>query len=80
VRTIADSLGILAWTVRSALLEKIGCKNVLRRWIPHRLTGELRVKRVKLAGQLLRALESQQRPGFHNIVADNESWFLQHYD
>jgi hypothetical protein len=29
---------------------------------------------------LLRVLESQQRVGFRDIVTNDESWFLQHYD
>jgi hypothetical protein len=79
-RTISDSLGIPASTVYSHLVERIGFKNYLLRWIPHMLTADVRQKRVELSKQLFPVLESQQRVGFHDIVTSDESWFLQHYD
>jgi hypothetical protein len=80
VRTIGDSLGIPASTVDSHLVERIGFKNYILRWVPHMLTVELREKRVQLSTQLLQLLESQQRIGFRDIVTGDESWILQHYD
>jgi hypothetical protein len=51
VRTIAGSLNIPASIISIHLVEKIGLKNLLLRWVPHALTSELRQKRVELAGQ-----------------------------
>jgi hypothetical protein len=49
VPTIGDSLGIPASTVYSHLVERIGFKNYILRWVPHMWTGELREKRVQLS-------------------------------
>jgi hypothetical protein len=49
VRTIADSLDIPASTVYFHLVEKIGFKNYLLRWVSHLLTDEPALKRVELA-------------------------------
>jgi hypothetical protein len=80
VRTIADSLGIPVSTVYLHVVEKIGFKNYFLRWVPHMLTEELRQKRVELSRQLLELLESQRGIKFHDIVTEDESWFLQHYE
>jgi hypothetical protein len=80
VRTIDDSRGMPASIVYSHLVERIGFKNYLLRWVPHMLTMELRQKRVQLSTELLEVLENQQRISFRDIVTGDESWFLQHYD
>jgi hypothetical protein len=67
VRAIADSLEIPASIIY--LVEKIGLKIFLLRWVPHALTSELRQKSVELSSQLLQVLESRQRVGFRDIVA-----------
>jgi hypothetical protein len=59
VRTIADSLGILASTGYLPLVEKIGFKNYLLYRVPHILTPEPRRKRVELAGELLALFKRQ---------------------
>jgi chorismate mutase len=59
VQTIAESPEILGSTIYSHLVEKIGFKPFLLRWVPHRLTSKLQQKRVELSSQLLRVLESQ---------------------
>jgi DNA-binding transcriptional MerR regulator len=80
VRTIADSLKIPASRLYCHLVERIGFKNFLVRWVPHTLASELRQKRVELSSQLVRVLENHQRVGFCDIVTGDESWFLRHYD
>jgi hypothetical protein len=50
VQTIANSLGIPAWTIYSHLAEKTGFRVFLLHWVPHILTEELRQKPVELAG------------------------------
>jgi hypothetical protein len=80
LRAIADSLNFPASTVYSHLVEKTGPKDFLLRWVPHMLTGELRQKRVELAGQFLRVLEGQQKVGFYDIVIGDDSWFMRHSD
>jgi hypothetical protein len=57
MRTIADSLSIPALMIYLHLVEKIGLKTLLLRWVPHTLTGELRQKQVEPVGQLLRVLK-----------------------
>jgi hypothetical protein len=44
------------------------------------LTDELPLKRVEIARQLLELLEDQRIVGFSDIVTEDESRFLQHYD
>jgi hypothetical protein len=73
------SLEILISTIYSHLIGKIGLKNLLLHWVPHKLTSELLQKRIQLSSQLLRVFESQQRIRFRDIVTGDESWFLQHY-
>jgi hypothetical protein len=80
VRTIADSLEIPASTVYFHLVEKIGLKNLLLRWVSHMSTSKLRQKRIELSSQLPRMLESQQTVGFRHVVTGDESWVLQHYN
>jgi hypothetical protein len=80
VRTIPESLEITASIIYRHSVKKICLKIVLLRWVPHALAAELRQKRVEFSSQLLRALESQQRVGFRDIVTSEESWCLQHYD
>ena len=41
----------------------------------HKLTDEIREKRVKEAKQLLSMLESAHRSNHTNIITDDESWF-----
>jgi hypothetical protein len=80
VRTVADPVNSPASTIYSLWVEKTGLTIFLIRWVPHTLTGEMRQKRVELAGELLRVLEGQQRVGFRNIVTRDEWWFVQSYD
>ena len=80
VRTIGESLGIAPSTVYSRLVETLGFKNYILRWVPHILTAELRQKRVEFARQLLEVLESQRVVGFAHLVTGDESWFLRHYE
>jgi hypothetical protein len=75
VPTIAEYLDIPASTIHSHLVEKIGLKKFLLRWVPHTLTSQLRQKRVELSSQLLQVLESQQRVSFRDIVTGDESCF-----
>jgi hypothetical protein len=75
---IVESPVIPVWTIYFHLVEKTGLKIFFVG--PHTLTSELRQTRVGLSNQLLRVLESQQRVGSCDIVIDEESWFLQHYD
>jgi hypothetical protein len=73
MRTIAESLKIHASTIYLHLIEKIGLKIGLLRWVPHTLTNELRQKRVERSSQLLHMLESQQRVRFRHIATGDES-------
>jgi hypothetical protein len=73
VRTIAGFLNIPLSTIYSHLVEKIGLKNFLLCWVPHTPAGQLRQKRVKLAGQILQVLEGQQRVGFCDIATGDEA-------
>jgi hypothetical protein len=79
IRVIAEALAVSASTVYSHLIERIGFKNDLLRWIPHVLTDDPRQRRVDLSRELLQLLRSQQRVGLHDMVTEDESWFLQHY-
>jgi hypothetical protein len=55
-------------------VEKIGFKILFILSVPHRVTSELRPRRIELAGYLLRVLDKQQRAGFSDIVTGDESW------
>jgi hypothetical protein len=54
-------MAIPASTVDWHLVDEIGFKNSLLRWVPHMLPEELRQKRIELKGQLLEHLESERR-------------------
>jgi hypothetical protein len=62
------------------MVEKIGFKIFLLRWIPHELIDELRKQRDELAQQLLRVLKSQQRINFRDIATGDMSRCLQHFN
>jgi hypothetical protein len=49
MRAIAESPAIPVWPIYFHFVEKISLKIFLLRWIPHKLTSELRQKRVGLS-------------------------------
>jgi hypothetical protein len=64
VRTIADSLGIPASTVYLPLVEKIGFKNYVLRWVPHMLTE---------ARSCGRKASNSRRPDLSSLKANEAS-------
>jgi hypothetical protein len=80
MRMIVDSLSIPVSTIYIHLVEKLGLKHFLLRWVPYTLTSELSQRRVELAGLLLCVYAQSERVGFHDVVIGDESWFLQRYN
>jgi hypothetical protein len=53
IRVLAEALAVSASTVYSHLIEKMGFKDELLRWIPHVLTEDLHQGRVDLSRKSL---------------------------
>jgi DNA-binding transcriptional ArsR family regulator len=78
--SLAEAIGVSHSTVLRHLHDSFAMKNFHLRWIPHRLTEDLRQKRVSVCKEMLSILEAQNKRGFHDLVTDDESWFMLEYE
>jgi hypothetical protein len=78
VQSLTEDLKIPKTSVWRRLTESLQFKSRHFKWVPYMLTEELRQKRVDGARTLLDALEAQQRIGFRDVIAGDESWIYLH--
>jgi len=78
-RAIADEVGVDASTVLRRLTQSLGFQSRLLKWVPHKLTDELKQKRVVMALDLLKQLEFEQKFDFARVITGDESWFYLDY-
>jgi transposase len=78
--SIAEAIGVSHTIVLRHLEESLGMKNFYLRWIPYRLTDDLRQRRVSTCEELLPLLETQEQRQFRDLVTGDESWFTLEYE
>src|SRR5690349_11280368 len=69
-RKLAENVGISRERVGYILHNELQMRKLCKKWIPHVLTEENKLRRVEVSKQLLRVLES----GFRNIITGDETW------
>lgn len=80
LRQIEEMTGIPKSTVEFHLTQKLKFKNVLLKWIPHRLNEGQKEERVSISKELLKILRSAKHRGWKYFVTGDESWFYFSYD
>lgn len=78
-RKIARSLNVSPTTVVDHMRNRIGMKLVFLRNIPHILTEDQKIQRVKLSKVLLQNLTQEQETGFEFVLTGDECWFVHQY-
>jgi histone-lysine N-methyltransferase SETMAR len=79
LRKIADMVGSNKDTVHRILINKLLLKKRYAKWIPHTLSDEHKLERVRLAKEIKSTLIADQRYGFEHIITGDESWILYEY-
>lgn len=75
-RQIAREAGISPTIVINILTKELGYNYLHLRWIPHRLTFEMKKRRIEQSRVILDHLQTANRGHFTNIITGDESWFL----
>ena len=73
-RHIAQSVGISVGAAHTILRRNLKMRRISARWIPHLLTKEQKVARVRIAKQLLKQFPKYNNRAFANIVTGDETW------
>ena len=79
-RSIAKILGIPLSTVYYRLTHRLGFQNVHLKWVPHTLSDENKLMRVKNSIELLKILKSANHHSWNYFVTGDESWFEYEYN
>ena len=79
VTEIANSLGISSGTVETILHTKLGMSKVSSRWMPRKMTPEMKQTRVDACRELLDWYTSDSENFFSRVVTGDETW-LHHGD
>jgi hypothetical protein len=80
VRVPAVRLSLTHQTIKRILVNDLGMRKFVRRWIPHDLSDPNRRERVLKANLLLEELGADERNEFANTMTGNESWFCLSYE
>lgn len=78
-RQLARKIHIPPSTVLDHMKNRIGMKLVILRSIPHLLTNEQKIQRVKIAKILLHNLSKEEATGYEFVLTGDESWFVHNY-
>ncbi|CAG9122400.1 unnamed protein product [Plutella xylostella] len=60
--------------IQTILLEELGVKKLVSRWVPHRLTEEQKSARVNWCRSALQRFNGGSSNDVYNIVSGDESW------
>lgn len=66
-------------TIKKILIENLGYKKYIRRWVPHELTWQNKCDRVQKSEALLNILLEHKKTNFAHIITLDESWFYFRY-
>jgi hypothetical protein len=78
-RSLAEEVCVVHSTIWKHLTESLGFSSQCFHCVPHKLTNDLRDKRVAIGSQLLEILEEAQSTGFRQLVTGDESWIYLSY-
>ncbi len=70
IRKISESIGVSIERVSHILHEELGLKKICKKWIPHVLNEENKLKRVEYSKIILETLNK----GYENIITGDETW------
>ena len=73
-RHIAKCVGISVGAAHTILRRDLKMRRISARWIPHLVTKEQKLARVRIAKQLLKQLPKYNNGSFTNIVTGDETW------
>jgi hypothetical protein len=74
--SLAAAISVSHSTILRYLQDSLAMKNFLFRRVPHRLTEDLRQKRFSACMEMLSIIWAQNKKDFHDLVTDDESWFM----
>ena len=70
----AKCVGISVGAAHTILRHDLKTRRISARWIPHLVTKEQKLARVRSAKQLLKKLTKYNSRSFANIITDDETW------
>ena len=73
-RHIAKCIGILVGAAHTILRRDLKMRRISTRWIPHLVTKEQKLARVRIAKQLLKQCPKYNNRSFANIITGDETW------
>ena len=73
-KKISQYLRVPYTTIRRILKEELFYKKFFFRWVPYKLTEELRDKRVKKSKEMLKFLKNSNKYPWGTIITGDESW------
>ena len=74
VKCIAQSVGISSGTIHAILTNHLHMRKVCAKWVPHLLTAEQKMARVKAAKQLLKTYGKCNKRKFSDLLTGDETW------
>ena len=77
-KALAEQLNISKTTVKTIIEERLGMHKVNFKWVPHKLTPEIRAQRVEKARTLLEFLCRANSTTLNSIYTEDETWI--YYD
>ena len=73
-RHIAKCVGISVGAAHTILRHDLKMRRISARWIPHLVTKEQKLARVRIAKQLLKQFPKYNNRSFANIITGDETW------
>ena len=73
-RHIAKCVGISVGSAHTILMCDLKMRRISARWIPHLVTKEQKLDRVRIAKQLLKQFPKYNNRSFANIITGDETW------
>ena len=74
VKDIASCTGISEGIVQTIVKKRLGLRKVCARWVPHLLTKEQKIQRLKCARELLKSYKGCNSRVISNLLTDDETW------
>ena len=74
IRHIAKCVGISVAAAHTILRRNLKMRRISARWIPHLVTKEQKLARVRIAKQLLKQFPKYNNRSFANIITGDETW------
>ena len=79
VRSIAHTLNAPIATVYHYMTDYLGLVFRYTRWVPHILSDDQKVKRIRLCQELYQVIIKSKKNSYRDLITGDESWFLYNY-